>query len=249
MFRRFLERPFLSYLGFYTQAILHHKDTDNRAIYWRFCPPKLHRLVIGSFQVSLSLSYKASLSAKFMINKLVPFSIWMKTDFHNKDFALSLALKWRLRWIRKWPIHSALPFCFRIRWYACPLLSCLNIQKRLSFVACRIFVPRITSDKKFEKVHCTLKPPRCHEWHFAKQRALECVRLWVKISRSILTSGLKLTQMRHAIPFDIYWVLLCLPLGKCWNSKFSLFYPILSLMVKPLSAITMSPGKSLLRNP
>ena len=27
----------------------------------------------------------------------------MKTDFHNKDFALSLALKWRLRWTRKWP--------------------------------------------------------------------------------------------------------------------------------------------------
>ena len=28
----------------------------------------------------------------------------MKTDFHNKDFALSLALKWRQRWTRKWPI-------------------------------------------------------------------------------------------------------------------------------------------------
>ena len=26
----------------------------------------------------------------------------MKTDFHNKDFALSLALKWRRRWTRKW---------------------------------------------------------------------------------------------------------------------------------------------------
>ena len=32
----------------------------------------------------------------------------MKTDFHNKDFALSLALKWRLRWTRKWPISSHL---------------------------------------------------------------------------------------------------------------------------------------------
>ena len=28
----------------------------------------------------------------------------MKTDFHNKDFALSLALIWRLRWTWKWPI-------------------------------------------------------------------------------------------------------------------------------------------------
>ena len=33
----------------------------------------------------------------------------MKTDFHNKDFALSLALKWRRRWTRKWPIHK---YCF-----------------------------------------------------------------------------------------------------------------------------------------
>ena len=32
----------------------------------------------------------------------------MKTDFHNKDFALSLTLKWRLRRSRKWPINSML---------------------------------------------------------------------------------------------------------------------------------------------
>ena len=30
----------------------------------------------------------------------------MKTDFYNKDLALSLALKWRLTWTRKWPINS-----------------------------------------------------------------------------------------------------------------------------------------------
>ena len=30
----------------------------------------------------------------------------MKTDFHNKDLALNLALKWRLTWTRKWPINS-----------------------------------------------------------------------------------------------------------------------------------------------
>ena len=33
----------------------------------------------------------------------------MKTDFHNKDFALSLDLKWRLKWTRKWPITCLLP--------------------------------------------------------------------------------------------------------------------------------------------
>ena len=31
----------------------------------------------------------------------------MKTDFHNKDFTLRLALKWRLRRTRKWPIRLA----------------------------------------------------------------------------------------------------------------------------------------------
>ena len=30
----------------------------------------------------------------------------MKTDFHNKDFALSLALKWRLKRTLKWPIAN-----------------------------------------------------------------------------------------------------------------------------------------------
>ena len=32
----------------------------------------------------------------------------MKTDFHDKDLALSLTLKWRLRWTRKWPIVALL---------------------------------------------------------------------------------------------------------------------------------------------
>ena len=32
----------------------------------------------------------------------------MKTDFHNKDFALSLDLKRRLRWTQEWPIVARL---------------------------------------------------------------------------------------------------------------------------------------------
>jgi len=32
--------------------------------------------------------------------------ISFKTDFHNKDFALSLTLKWRLRWTQKWLITT-----------------------------------------------------------------------------------------------------------------------------------------------
>ena len=57
----------------------------------------------------------------------------MKTDFHNKDFALSLALKWRLRWTRKWPIRSGMlgrlinePLAREI---GQPLLTFLNLNK------------------------------------------------------------------------------------------------------------------------
>ena len=60
---------------------------------------------VGHFRVVHSPSFKASLSAKLLLWKLVPISIWMKTDFHNKGFALSLYLKWRLRWTRKWPVQ------------------------------------------------------------------------------------------------------------------------------------------------
>ena len=64
----------------------------------------LNTNAIAHFRVSLSLSFKASLRAKFLLWYLVLISIWIKTDFHNKDFAL--ALKWRLRCTRKWPILS-----------------------------------------------------------------------------------------------------------------------------------------------
>ena len=37
--------------------------------------------------------------------KLVLFSIWMKTDIHNKDFVLRLILKERLKKTRKWPVE------------------------------------------------------------------------------------------------------------------------------------------------
>ena len=37
------------------------------------------------FPSSLSLSFKASLSAKFLSRLLGRISIWMKTDIHNKD--------------------------------------------------------------------------------------------------------------------------------------------------------------------
>ena len=51
---------------------------------------------IGHFQVHLSLHFKARLSAKSCYE--------IGTNYHNKNFALRLTLKERLRETRKWPI-------------------------------------------------------------------------------------------------------------------------------------------------
>ena len=49
----------------------------------------------------------------------------MKTDFHNKDFALSLDLKWRLRSTRKWPIRIPLIFSHTqiSRYFSCTIFN------------------------------------------------------------------------------------------------------------------------------
>ena len=62
---------------------------------------------IGHFRVHLSLQFKARLSAKSLLWKSVFIHIEIGTNYHNKNFALSLALKDRLRGTRKWPIHKA----------------------------------------------------------------------------------------------------------------------------------------------
>ena len=62
---------------------------------------------IDHFGAPLSLSFKASLSAKFLFAwSLVLISSWMKPDFHNKDSARRLALKKRLRETQKWSIGN-----------------------------------------------------------------------------------------------------------------------------------------------
>ena len=60
---------------------------------------------IGHFRVHLSLHFKARLSAKSMLWKSVFIHIEIGTNYHNKNFALGLALKERLRGTRKWPIY------------------------------------------------------------------------------------------------------------------------------------------------
>ena len=59
---------------------------------------------IGHFWVALGLSFKTSLSAKSLLWKSVFIHIEIRTNYHNKNFALRLALKERLRGTRKWPI-------------------------------------------------------------------------------------------------------------------------------------------------
>ena len=62
--------------------------------------------VIGHFRVHLRLHLKARLSAKSLLLKSVFIHIEIRTNYHNKSFALRLALKERLRGTRKWPIHN-----------------------------------------------------------------------------------------------------------------------------------------------
>ena len=60
--------------------------------------------LIGYFRVHLSLHFKARLSAKSLLWKSVFIHIEIGINYHNKSFALRLALKERLRGTRKWPI-------------------------------------------------------------------------------------------------------------------------------------------------
>ena len=59
---------------------------------------------IGHFRVHLSLHFKVRLSAKSLLWKSVFIHIEIESNYHNKNFALRLALKERLRRTRKWII-------------------------------------------------------------------------------------------------------------------------------------------------
>ena len=61
-------------------------------------------LWIGHFRFHLSLHFKARLGAKSLLWKSVFIHIEIRTNYHNKNFALRLALKERPRGTRKWPI-------------------------------------------------------------------------------------------------------------------------------------------------
>ena len=60
---------------------------------------------IGHFRVPFSLHFKVRLSAKSLLWKSVFIHIEIGTNYHNKSFALRLALKERLRGTRKWLIE------------------------------------------------------------------------------------------------------------------------------------------------
>ena len=83
---------------------------------------------IGHFEVHLSLHFKARLRAKFLLWKSVFMHIEIGTNYHmhNNNFALSLALKERLRGTRKWPIFCA-PFAWRVVRLMCDACSSREI--------------------------------------------------------------------------------------------------------------------------
>ena len=59
---------------------------------------------IGDFRVHPNLHFKSRLSAKSLLWKSVFIHIEIETNYHNKNFALRLALKVRRRGTRKWLI-------------------------------------------------------------------------------------------------------------------------------------------------
>ena len=59
---------------------------------------------IDHFWVHLSLHFKARVSAKSLLRKSVFIHIEIGTNYHHRNFALTLALKERMRGTRKWPI-------------------------------------------------------------------------------------------------------------------------------------------------
>ena len=61
-------------------------------------------LAIGHFRIHHSLHFKARLSAKSLLWKSVFIHIETGANYHNKNFALRLAMKERLRGTQKWPI-------------------------------------------------------------------------------------------------------------------------------------------------
>ena len=61
-------------------------------------------IFMGLFRIHLSLHFKAWLSAKSFLWKSVFILIEIGSNYHNKNFALRLGLKERLRGTQKWPI-------------------------------------------------------------------------------------------------------------------------------------------------
>ena len=79
---------------------------------WKNYDGLRYAAIMGHFRVHLSLHFKARLSAKSLLWKSVFIHIEIGTNYHNKRFALRLALKERLRGTRKWPIVLA----FWVQW-------------------------------------------------------------------------------------------------------------------------------------
>ena len=80
------------------------KERENLWLGWGLNPRPSHEITIGHFRVHLILHFKARLSAKSLLWKSVFIHMEIATNNHNKNFALRLALKERLRATRKWPI-------------------------------------------------------------------------------------------------------------------------------------------------
>jgi len=103
----------------------------------------------------------------------------MKTDFHNKDFALSLDLKWRLMSTHKWPIRIPLIFSHTqiSRYFCCTIFN--TPQRKKKQIPLKIYVATYeTSGQIIWKAICftTFITAMCviyFLWNFKGRRTTE----------------------------------------------------------------------------
>ena len=98
---------------------LTHHDPKDLGLICLVQKRKIHFRILSDFRIQswiflkkrtlnvhLSLHFKERLGAKSLFSKSLFIHIEIEINYHNKNFALTLALKERLRGTRKWPIPT-----------------------------------------------------------------------------------------------------------------------------------------------
>ena len=106
------------------KRFLGSREYQNSLGLWCTCQ-KGQPFTIGHFQVPKIFTFKTRLSAKTFLLKMTFIFMTMKSHFYINGFALSLALKERLRATWKWPITPRPPGRDSLLW---PMRVCAAEQ-------------------------------------------------------------------------------------------------------------------------